>query len=778
VPLQQQVEAWSSTKKDGDDDRACEWATRMADALKEAHHQVEADLVFGNEIINQRCLMATFLWRASQLERSAEVIREEFLDQSRQPGEDNAADTDMGWLADHGERLQRFNSGIDDIRQEIVPTIPLPVRDFSSSSSLLLTGYSSNKATLSQKVSGVKDETTNAIITETIDTRLKRLQELANGLRSLLDSKERMSRREMSRVLYLNQVETCGAWISAHMEKLETVANERYCEDPAGAGVVDKMVDIQQLRGAIGIAESIEAATQGNDTVLVSLQSAYNTYKDTLSGEDGKDARLDDYASLETKWQDLQAMAKQTAQLLLGALDSAEINNHINRLQETIDRLQGDIAGMDSSLLTDDHITQWQKQIDALDKNNYSAVIRMMASVDKNVIDNSLQQRLDNVGETILSTRNTLSRLYDVVNLNRLCKTYGDNANVVRTMIDDAQTVLLELQQTHGHLGGDEATIQTDRDSLLDAYQETKLKTSDCKEAYDDLCAYNSFIQTQKVDGGDCDHLLSDMYATQESVNASWKSLQAQGQVILEMATKASQLAHGYELLSNVEQHAQVIQTSMVNLQPSPSMEVVTSLQKKIRDETAEEMAEARGLLNSLEGSTLFGERYQQVAAMVGDLHRELDQHKRQHERSKLLQALTDEVARIQSVCEEQLKFIRQQVLANPDLVGKRPESINHISQTYVAAINNIEKVHEKCKDDYQVVVAQSKHLADSYNVPSLQLDAIKRPLCKALQDLNSATQTENEYIAALRTVIKHAKMEGKQKCGHTDWQCTEHKFC
>ncbi|KAI8344330.1 hypothetical protein BC941DRAFT_447310 [Chlamydoabsidia padenii] len=777
--LQQEVQTWGSAKRNGDNDRACEWTAHIITALTEAYNHVENDLVFGNEIINQRCLMATFLWRTTQLEQSAEVIREEFLDQSRSPDDatdDNAQGKgDMDWLADHGERLQRFNSGIDDIRQEIVPTIPLPVRSLPSSSSLLA-GYSKSKLSSAQKVSGVKDETTNAIITETIDTRLERLQELSNGLRSLLDSKERMSRLEMSRVLYINQVETCESWINAHMDKLQTAANGQYDGE---SGSNNNMVDIQQLRGAIGIAESIEAATQGNDTVLASLQSAYNTYKGTLSSDtgDGDDTCLDDYIRMENKWQLLQQTAKETTTRLLGALDSAEMNNHINHLQETIHQLQGDIATMDFTLLTDDHITQWQKQIDALDKINYNAVTRMMTALDNKLGNDSLQQRLDQVGETILSTRNTLARLYDVVNLNRLYKTYGDNAVVVKTMIDDAQGVLLEIQQTYGQVG-DEATIHDYRDSLLDAYQETKLKISDCKEAYDDLCAYNSFIQTQKVGGGECDNLLSDMDATQETVDASWKLLQTQGQVVSNLATMASRLAQGYEMLAKVEQNAQVIQTNLANLHPSPSMDMVTSLQKKIRDDTAAEMAEALNLMNSLENrSTAFGERYQQVVAMVDGLQHELDQHKRQLERGKLLQSFADEVTRIQLVCEEQLKFIRQQVLANPDLVGKRPESINHISQTYVAAINNIEKVHEKCKDDYQVVLNQSKQLVDYYDVPSLQLETIKRPLCKALQDLDSATQTEFEYIAALRVVMKHAKMEVELTRSISDMKATLLKY-
>ncbi|CAO3597563.1 unnamed protein product [Absidia cylindrospora] len=774
-PLQQKVQTWVSTKQ-ADSSGVGKWAEKVICSILDAHGDVDKALVFGKEIIDQRCLMGAFLWRTSQLEHSAEVIREEFLDQSGYGSDVDEADQSAGvisWLADHGERLQRFNSGIDDIRQDLATTIPLPVRTLpsSSSSSLLLDYGKSSSPSSMRNVPGVKDETTNAIIKGTIDTRLQRLQELSNGLQSLLDSKERMSRREMSRVLYIKQLEACETWIGASMIKLQTTM--KILDDDASGSDKgqDTVSNIQQLRGAIGITESIEAATHGDDTLLVTLQSAYIAYKKDLSGtnDDMDDDCLDYFERMEEKWQHLHREARQSTKVLLRALGPAEVDNHIKHLRQMIHELQTEIDGTDSTLLSDEGIMQWQKQIDALDKTNYHAIIRMMTSLGGSNMDGSepshydgrkQQQRLDEVGDTILSTRNTLARLYDIVNLNRLCKTYGDNAKLAKAMIDDAQKTLLEILQTHKHMGGG-MTIQDYHDALVDANFEAKQKTADCKEIYNDLCAYSSFIETQKTDG-DCDDLLSEIYTTQEEINGDWKLLQAQGQSIFNMVTMASQLVQGYDRLAKVEQNVLAIRIGLNNISSSPSKDAITALEKKIRDDTSIDMDEARTLLDSLDGENevVFGARYNQLATMISDLQQVLRHQKHELERNKMVHCLSEEVTRIQSVCEEQLKFIRQQILANPDLVGKRPESIQHISQTYVAAITSIEKVYEKCKDDYKVALDQAKRLTDYYGVPTLQFDTIKRPLDKILVDLDTAVQTENEYIAALKFVIKHVKTE------------------
>ncbi|KAI8078677.1 uncharacterized protein BX664DRAFT_362254 [Halteromyces radiatus] len=808
-PLLQDIQAWRQRREHlptlgSNGGSMGDWPEKAIRSLQIAHDVVEKYLAFSNEIINQRCLMVAFLWRTSQLERSAEVIREEFLDQ----GDDNYSDED--WLTDHSERLHRFKSGIEDIRHDLGATIPLPVRSgisisSSSSSSLLPANFKRSRSPSMDHISGVKDETTNAIIRETIDTRMKRLEELVNGLESLLDSKERMSRRQVSRVLYGKQVEICEAWIDTQMDKLHSALGMLGSPDD---GLNDNLfsstkatIDIQQLRDAIGMAESIEAATRGNDTVFSSLQSAYNTCKGTFrESDDDLNDLLRDYERLEDKWNDLQRMVSKTTELLFGALGPTEMNNRIKHLWEIIHGLQAEMNGMDSGLLTDDHILQWQKQIDTLDKNDYNAAIKMMASLSSgnsnnnnnnnndskhvngrqrrpvswsNAYDERQQrQQLDQIGETILSIRNIIARLYDVVNLNRLCKTYADNAMVAKAKVDDTRQLLLTIQQqSYQALDDPTTTVQHYHDALQDAYQEAKLKLADCKETYDDLCAYNNFIESQKVQGDECEELLDDMETTQKQINGDWKTLQALGQSVSNMTTMASRLMEGHELMTKMEQNIQIIQQDINNnLSSSPSADEVYSLEKQIQDGTEGDMTQLKMILDSLDDDSsnnnknlikmMFIERYDQVAAQISGLYQVVDQHKRQLERSKLLDSLNEEIARLQVVCEEQLKFIRQQVVANPDLVGKRPESIGHISQTYMAAMSNIEKVYEKCKDDYQMIVHQTKRLVDYYQVPVMQMETIKRPLEKTLQDLDNAIQTENEYNAALKLVMRQTKTE------------------
>ncbi|KAI9306228.1 hypothetical protein BJ944DRAFT_238935 [Cunninghamella echinulata] len=811
-PLVNELQNWidkklSNHSSSGDDvhnNGLSEWTMSLIGQLDHAKERVEANLTFANEIINQRSLMAAFIWRTSQLEHSAEVIKEEFLDKKQTGTEDDSAHL----LEDHKDRLERFNSGIDDIRQGLATTIPLPVRSQITSSLNSEVSLSSSDSTpTSPSSANLEDETTNAIIKDTISTRLALLQELSDGLQSILNSKVQMTRREMAKLLCEKQVEACETWLKTNQEKLKVALETTLLNTDDNNNNNDNEENdtaLRKLREHIGISESIEAATHGKDTVLTSLTTAFKAYDAVF--EDKKENDLtDEYERLQQLWESLKKDAIHTKTTLLARLGPAEINRHIKQLKTSIHNLQKEIDGMTASQLTDDHISQWQKQIDTIDKNDYTRIVKMITTSTSLSPSSSLdkqQEQLDDLGEIILQLRNTLTRLYDVVNLNRLCKTYGENAEIVQSNIDDTQQIVIQIQQSHKKIK-DVASVNDYQQVLLTDYQNGKEKLNECKEAYDDLCSYGKLIEIERKNSDIEDNdFLTEMLATQEKVNNQWKALQINEQSVASMVTQASRWVQCSQLLKKIEDEVTKLQEDLSNKSSSTTTNGSTTtsstttnsppinekgqqhlnmIEKQIQENIDNVMLQVDDLLNLSkeedENKIIFVEYHDQVYTKVQHLHVLLDQQKKQSERNKLIKLLNEEVARLRSVCEEQLRFIRQQALANPELVGKRSESVNHILQTYSAVMTAIGKVCEKCKEDYNGVLTQGKRLIDYYHMPPTQWDSIKRPLEKIIQDFSTSYQTEEEYISALRLVVKHAKMEADLTRSLSDMKATLLKY-
>lgn len=442
----------------------------------------------------------------------------------------------------------------------------------------------------------------------------------------------------------------------------------------------------------------------------------------------------------------------------VGDLGPAELNDYIKYLHDSIHRLQEEIEGTDFTLLSDDHIMCWQKKIDTLDQNHYARLTGIVDGSSSPSCSNGHQQ-LDQVGQTILGVRNTLAHLYDEVNLNRLCKIYGDNALATQALIKETQLALHGIEQLHDIISG----VQSDHDSLLAAYQKAELTMTGCNEAYSDLCAYSSFIGIQRGDKEVCEGPLLEMATLQGTIDTQWQLLQAQAQSVSGMVATSSVLVDVGGLLEKVEEGMHTVQSAMKVGSPLTLMDV-DSLRRLLDIDTTAYMDNAKSLLASLkdEHTSTFGERLDQIYKALSSLYSKLDQRKHQLERNKLLESLGEDMGRIRTECQEQLKLIRKQASVNPDILGKRSESIHQlILQPYAATLETIGTAFESCKGDFKVALDQAKNLVDWYGFPSAELELLRHPIDKLIQELETAMQIETDYAGALKFVIKHGKAEG-----------------
>ncbi|ORX45667.1 hypothetical protein DM01DRAFT_1410877 [Hesseltinella vesiculosa] len=199
------------------------------------------------------------------------------------------------------------------------------------------------------------------------------------------------------------------------------------------------------------------------------------------------------------------------------------------------------------------------------------------------------------------------------------------------------------------------------------------------------------------------------------------------------------------------------------SLMSSESMaEWLSHVQLAVQDQAVVPLQQA---LDDSEGMAvdreLFDEVHQRVSKRVDQIHQWIDQLQQQRERARLLQSLQLSIQKVCASSDEQVRFLRQQASANPELVSKRPEAIQYLHQTYAAAIGNVAKAHAKCKEDAQGIHQTCQRLVDQLGVPAVQVASLKKPLVKALQELDTAMQTEQEYLAMLKWMVRHAKAEG-----------------
>ena len=213
--------------------------------------QMKRDLAFANDVVSQRCMMSAFVLQASQLEQSAEVIRDEFLEH------------DTAHLEDNANRLELFKAGVRDVRQVLLPQVSLLV---------------CSDKDVSVQVS-VKDETVNAVIRDAMDVRTKRLEELCTSLESLLASKERVSRQQVTFNAYRGQAHQCRRMDTSHQNVLREhaqIMSEDIGDKDDEEAVENRLV---RFRNAVSTAESIQSGRNANDNVFTLLVEVFRNVK-------------------------------------------------------------------------------------------------------------------------------------------------------------------------------------------------------------------------------------------------------------------------------------------------------------------------------------------------------------------------------------------------------------------------------------------------------------------------------------------------------------------
>lgn len=693
-----------------------QWWTSCAHAaharLDQAASKLKNLLVYANQVVGQRCLVETFQVRVPELEQAADRIREDIMhfqgDSSRQS-------------------LQHFKAQVKEVQTTVVRKIPYPVRKDVDS------------------MQRIDDASDNEMIRNTVVARQSYLNELASSLAKLLDSKEKLTRCQVQLQLYKDHAQACQLWIderNATLAEYHTTLIEP--RDITG--------DLALLQQAVSSAAGITRSMQSKNAVYPVLETLFEQCvvafdatednDDTLSEE--FDAISDRQHQLNDDWEQLKRASRDTERALRSLLRPAEIHHRTQKLLATLQALQHEIEQADIGRLKDTQISEWQKKLDHIEATDYKRLSQQQTDA----------AQLDAVNDTLGQARTSLAALYDAVNLNRLRKTYLDQAEPLLGRIHDLDAGLQSTYREHADVRSDR--VARVRQALLTSNKELQPRINECKETYEDTCAYQTFIAT---------HGISDTAETHLQVEEAWMNLQTHQKDVIRLARQLNQWTERFELVKEQRDQIQQIRRS---IETRRSLSMLHSQLKTITETLEEERKVVSDLGDSQCAQDFLGQCKELLRACQ-TTQASLAKVQGEVERAERMSALEAQVQKQCHVCEEQLAFMQQQAMSHPSIAEKKVSSIQTVIQAYGEALVSVRQMYQHIKDEMEEIA----ETASEQGLPT----TVKRPLEKLMVELLASLQREEQYMAILKTVCRLAEREADVMAHLSEFKGTVARF-
>lgn len=770
-------------------------------ALCEAQKRIADRLKFAHAVVQQHCLISAFVARSTELEHTANAMREEFL---------SSSDVEA-----HRERLVQFEKDVENLQSSLVRQIQYPTRSVSAT-----------RVTTHVRVD---DDSLNKTIMDTLLTRTERLSELVSGLKLVLESRETMSRCRMQMELYKQHAHACESWIQS---RLEIIAKH----DQLLQSACERILDQDELDEAASSARSIEQAIKISDNTFTCLETLFEqcvvAFDNTTSQDpaliETEEALANEFdaitatqSSLSDAWQRLRENAERVATSLCDLLEPSELLYRAKSLSSILEQLEHDIQSADPASVTDEQMVGWQKRMDKLDVTEYRPLQTDVAaycnSQDGVVVAHAerliegVKNHLEVTGERMVEIRAALTGLYETVNASRLRKTYTENAAVARNMMARLRASFAETMETYKYITAE--TRATQRRGLAAMNRDIQHRMGDCQDVYDDLCGYRELFTLQKVDEDDNNN--STLEELHVQIQREWQELQDQLQQLSELVSRIGCWYERYDRLEKLYQDLVELQHDMeggstgkrrmmmMMMMPSMSITSSTATSSSLKSHKSDQEGYALSVMEKRlsaimydfedletkawedakhdnDNASSFLEQCTRIANLGATIKGTLSNRKLEHEKSVLLAWLEAEIRRQCSVCEEQLAFLRQQAQANPTIAEKKPAAIQNVIQTYDAALASVRQTYTLCKDDLEEggkVAEPCSRLINEMGCSPSDVDRMKRPLVKLISDIEQKVAVEEEYVKMLMSVRRHAEREVDMVVALNDFKAIVARF-
>ncbi|KAL0082020.1 hypothetical protein J3Q64DRAFT_1643143 [Phycomyces blakesleeanus] len=725
LPLKQQFDALRDMATMYNASLVSEALAKRMEEMDGAEKRLDSGLVFSNKVVTQRCLVSAFILRTAQLEQSAELIREEFM-ASKEQAETNT------------ERLELFKAGIEDVRENLAGSIPYPVRSPDNTMGRL------------------KDETTNSVIKDTVETRHRRLDELSSSLQLLLESKERISRRRMSLHTYQQQVEACEAWIGSRRELLQTHLETDYTKQ-----------DALQLKETVSLADSIETAMTAHENVFTVLKNTFEKCKaafDEQLAEEGDEALVKEFNAiaplqnhLDNSWKTLLTEAATATKIISAALVPAQLEERLESLIAAIENLQEAMAKTDSTDLTDECLAQWQKSVDDLEIKSFHGIQVDLEENRSKITETKVDQlstQLEKCGEGILAIRSTLAGLYDVVNVNRLKRTYNENMVLLQEKMAQLQKLLENALDHCKQLDASSEVRILQQHDLGSLSKEIKRDMNDSKEAYDDVCGYHHLIKSQGYHG--------DLQESQNLIDESWKEVQNRS---LALASHVTRVATWISCLDKLDQFQADLSVTRANLEQALTAEKGPGLWTGVSKTIDKVNTGLDGMANVGEGEDMqtdkdnyshWKHRQEELFALTHQLAADLSTHQLSWERENLAETFHADIKRLCMLCEDELESLRH---LNSLQTTLETNAMEEVVQKNSITLARLHDTYDSCKEEVDCLVGQQgKELATSLGQTITEVEETTAPLIDLMDTWNTNMTIQDDCLDLLRETTKHVQ--------------------
>ncbi|KAI7859353.1 hypothetical protein BDC45DRAFT_476153 [Circinella umbellata] len=701
--------------------------------LDKLQKRIPLDLAFAEGIVAQRCLMVEFLNHTAALEQSAEQIREEIAMLTRDKNNNNRNNDEETGVRTFN-RIQELESNVQTIDRDISSKVPYPTRREV---------YSELSLDLTQQ--HVKDDVMNALVRDTIEIKSRRLAGLIEGMEKLLESKENISRRKMAIEAYCKELETCREWIDTRNGMLFKAREhaEPYCNIPG-------------LRDGISLTDSIQSTCCFvNENAMTTLKTAFDKCA-TVCSED--EMPVDKQAAIEKAWDDLIDETARTKDILMAALVPAEIQERAQKLLLTFKKLEKTIEDADTLTITDEQISQWQKQVDELESRDYEQLQKdaMKLSNDSSTTTN-IKERLDSVAESAVQVRRSITSLYDAVNTSRLQKTHGENANVVQARLEQVAALIQEAQGTHQHIDDAKGDMRQQYQQLVRVHKEVLRQQDDCKEAHNDLVSYYQFIQTQI----DVDDVTKERQA---SIDAQWADLEAASNGLSQLVNDMAKWVDGHETLTELESNISKVKKDVDIFDTSNKTADVGVL-----DTASRQLQTIVHALDELaHGVTLAGgdnerknhllKRHAQVKKNARTVSKSIDIYRTEHLQQLAMDSIKKQAKDIESGCMEQLTKIQKCTITNIDDLNAVDNFVDVHGKILATARNKLNASQDELDG---VFSEQCKQLTEKLKMNDKIVEGVRQLVVDVIEKLDTTVTDEQGYLELMKEYSKYNKLCG-----------------
>ncbi|KAI8388285.1 uncharacterized protein BYT42DRAFT_543615 [Radiomyces spectabilis] len=727
--LKQQFEELRATANECNSNIVGDMLSKKWQDMAGAENKVDHYLIFSNEIVTQRCLIAAFIFRSTQLEQSAEVIHEEFLASQQ--------DTDS-----HVDRLDRFKRGVDDVRDHLASSIPYPVRSLE---------YASAEHQL-------KDETANAIIKDTIEIRNTRLQDRLSSLQLILASKQHISRQRMMLRSYVTQLEACQTWITVRRSMVEDNKHIQATES----------MEVGELREALSVIISIQQAMSATDNVFTSLMSAYRkcelAFQEPVNNEfvstddevskENFDTLLPEQNRLEKAWYQLSDDVTYISEGMANLLLTKEMEHDVRMMLDRLQQLRGEMEAQQVSSVSDTIITMWQNQVDAIDTNEYQVIYQQWSS-KKNTLKDELAQttekKLHEAEKLIGEIRSKMSLLLNGMTLHRLQTDYSHTMGALMDSMTEMTTRIRDSKQTYKAVPSsskDDRTLQYQ--ALSSLLKESKKTMNEGSDRYHDLCALYTSIQ--ELAKNESTHLLH------EKTKKAWKDFQDEATEFVMFVSRTSKWMDSYDQLDTVYTDISSCCDRLDHMEID-DLDAATSIlaecKKSIKDnelllEELDEQVDA----SDMDNIPQFHERRVVVAGQLDSLRALFAKNNDTLESAQKKQSVLKAIDRLHQKCQDQLRNSEHLPVAEKEALNGDTQTIFSAIQLYKDTLRTIQNGYHECKIEFETFINKEMEYITQKGAMSVEeASEIQRPLEVGLTMLSGALIVEEGCLKHLKSV-------------------------